>query len=322
MNNRHLVDGDLLPLLDMSPVMNLNADTLPAIRAAVQPLGEIVAPEAVERTLIAVPSQTGGPDVSLVLYRPAGEDGPLPCIFHIHGGGFVGGTVEMMEPIHRRLVIELDCVIASVDYRLAPETPFPGPLDDCAAALDWVFAHSAERLIDARRIGIMGESAGGGLAAGLALRTRDNSPNRVAFLHLAYPMLDDRTCTRADLPDHAGAFLWTRENNSFGWTSYLGKEPGADDISPYAAPARASDLAGLPPTFLFTGALDLFADESINFANRLARAGVPLDLHVFAGAFHGFDIDPSTGVAGRATQISREALRRFLHLPKQADRPD
>ena len=175
----------------------------------------------------------------------------------------------------------------------------------------WTFANAGELGVDTKRIGVMGESAGGGLAASLALMARDRGEYALAFQHLIYPMIDDRTCVREPHP-FAGEFIWHAHNNHFGWSALLGHEPGGESVSAYAAAARAEDLRGLPPTFLSTAALDLFVDEDVDYAQRLIRAGVPTELHVWPGAFHGFDLAGGTPVADAARRASNEALRRFL----------
>ncbi|MEP9360228.1 alpha/beta hydrolase [Sphingomonas sp. KR3-1] len=311
---RHLVDPELFDLLDLWPAVTLDASLLPLIRAPGRlPLGEIVNPERVEKREATAPGRDGAPDVPLLLYRPAGRAGEvLPCIYHIHGGGYVGGAAAGMEPVHRLMVEALGCALVSVDYRLAPETPFPGPLEDCYAGLAWLHAHADDLAIDAARIGIRGESAGGGLAAALALLVRDRDEFAIAFQQLIYPMLDDRTCTAQDHP-HAGKLIWNAESNRFGWRSYLGAEPGGEGISPYAAAARAEDLTGLPPAFLSTGALDLFIDEDLAYAGRLIRAGVPTELHVYPGAFHGFNVHKTAGVSLRSNRDAEDWLKRYLH---------
>jgi triacylglycerol lipase len=308
--SRHLVDPQLLPLLDAFPTVVLNAATLAELRTRTLPLPP---PEdcGVELALHQVPGPDGAPEVGMRVYRPRAAEGALGCIFHIHGGGFVGGSASEVEFLHRPLAASLGCVIVSVDYRLAPETAFPGNVEDCYAALGWTFANAAALGIDPDRVGVMGESAGGGLAAALALLARDRGQYRLAFQHLVYPMLDDRTCTAAPHPV-AGEFAWTADSNGFGWASLLGHAPGVDGVSPYAAPARATDLAGLPPTFISTAALDLFVDEDIEYAARLNRAGVAVELHVWPGAFHGFDLMPGAAVADAAKAASSSALRRFL----------
>ncbi|OYW92187.1 MAG: arylesterase [Caulobacterales bacterium 32-67-6] len=260
----------------------------------------------------AIPGPVGAPDVEVLIYRPKDAAGPLPCILHIHGGGYVAGAAADNEAVHRTLAADLACCIVSVEYRLAPETPFPGPVEDCYAALAWVFANAEALGVDRGRIGLMGESAGGGLAAGLALLARDRGDYLLAFQHLIYPMIDDRTCVSADPHPYAGAFVWTPQANAFGWRALLGHEAGLDGVSPYAAAARATDVSGLPPTFIATGALDLFLEEDLAYAQRLLRAGVPVELHVYPGAFHGFQWAPEAGVSQTAARDSRAALARAL----------
>lgn len=307
-HSKHLVDPELLPLLEAFPTVSITAENLAQLRARDLPLPkvEVWGVDWEERAF-------DGPDspIAVRIYRPRAATGPLGCIFHIHGGGFVGGSVAEVEFLHRPLAAELECAIISVDYRIAPETQFPGNIEDCYAALAWTFAHIDELGLDAARIGVMGESAGGGLSAALALLARDRGEYQLAFQHLIYPMLDDRTCVVEPNP-FAGEFIWHAQNNRFGWAALLGEEPGGQSVSPYASPARATDLAGLPPTFIGTAALDLFVDENIDFARRLNRAGVPTELHVWPGAFHGFDLLPGPAIADAARRTSTEALRRFL----------
>ncbi len=312
MSSRHLVDRELLTLLDVLPTIALSAETLPAVRAAVFPLAINGAAAAVELQRRSVRGPPNAPDVALMIYRPRQSAAAMPCIFHIHGGGYVAGSAASMEPLHRSLALAADCVIVSVDYRLAPETPFPGAIEDCYAALTWTFAAVASLGIDARRIGVMGESAGGGLAAALALLARDRGEHALAFQHLIYPMLDDRTCVSTIPHPYTGEFIWTAGNNDFGWSSLLGVAPGSDSVSPYAAAARAQDLSGLPPTFISTGTLDLFLEEDMEYARRLTRHGVPVELHVYPGAYHGFDLAPGSAVGLNANRDSLAALRRAL----------
>jgi triacylglycerol lipase len=310
---RDLVDPELFDLLDLWPAVTLTEELLPLVRAPGRlPLGEVVNPERVEKSEATAPGRDGAPDVPLVLYRPAGRAGEvLPCIYHIHGGGYVGGSAVGMEPVHRHMVEELGCALVSVDYRLAPETPFPGPLEDCYAGLAWLHANAAALHIDPARIGVRGESAGGGLAAALALLVRDRGEVRLAFQQLIYPMLDDRTCVGEEHP-YAGKLIWNAESNRFGWRAYLGQEPGGEGVLPYAAAARAEDLADLPPAFLSTGALDLFIDEDLAYAARLIRAAVPTELHVYPGAFHGFNVHKTAGVAQRSNRDAEDWLQRHL----------
>jgi triacylglycerol lipase len=314
LSSRHLVDPQLLGLLDSLPTLALSTENLPLVRAGSRLPSPGTREPAVEvrHAIQRVPGPAGAPEVALYLYQPQTGSDARPCIYHVHGGGYVLGTPETQRDAHRWMAAELGCCIVSVDYRLAPETPFPGPVEDCYAGLAWVTAHAAELGIDPARIGVMGESAGGGLAAALALMVRDRGELRLAFQHLIYPMIDDRTCVAGDPNPYVGEFLWTPHNNHFGWKSLLGQEPGGEGVSPYAAAARATDLAGLPPTFISTGSLDLFLEEDLDYAQRLLRAGVPVELHVYPGGFHAFDIDPAAAVSAQARRDSRAALARAL----------
>jgi acetyl esterase/lipase len=311
MDSRHLVDPQLAPLLEQFPCVCLSADQLDAVRNRQLPMPPME-DCGIDLERVSVAGPEGAPDILLHIYRPREATGALPCIYHIHGGGYVMGAAKELEAMHRPLAAALGCMIVSVDYRLAPETPFPGAIEDCYAGLAWTFAHAEARGIDPARIGVKGESAGGGLAAALALLARDRGEFPLAFQHLVYPMLDDRTCVAEAPHPFAGEFLWHAHNNRFGWASLLGHAPGEGKVSPYAAPARATDLAGLPPTFISTGALDLFLEEDIDYARRLLRAGVPTEFHIYPGAFHAFDLMPGAAVAEQARRDSQAALARFI----------
>ena len=315
--SRHLIDPQLLPLLDLLPTVEITVDNLAQRRARRLPF-EVADTSDVSLAKRNIPGLPGAPAVPLYIYRPIGAAGALPTIYHIHGGGFVTGSATQLEAVHRDVVRSLGCMLISVDYRLAPETVFPGAIEDCFAGLCWVIEHAAQLGVDLSRLGLCGESAGGGLAAALALMARDRNIQPLAFQHLIYPVLDDRTCMRLDPHPFAGEFLWHAPNNRFAWNALLGHEPGGDNVSHYAAPARATDLAGLPPTFLSVGALDLFVEENLEFGRRLMRAGVPVELHIWPGAIHGFDLVPDAHVAMEAIRASRTALRRFLWSGCQA----
>lgn len=318
MNTRRLVDPALLPVLDALPTFELSNALLAPMREAERfAQFPVIVSEAtlaaISQSVRTAPGPAGAPDITLTIYQPRVRAGPLPCVYHIHGGGYVGGAAGQLAPLHQNIAHDLECVIVSVDYRLAPEHRFPAGIEDCYAGLAWTFAHADKLGIDTTHIGVMGESAGGGLAAALALLARDRGEYALAFQHLIYPMLDDRTCIATDPNPIAGEFIWTRHNNHFGWEALLGRAPGSADVSAYAAAARAADVANLPPTFIACPTLDLFIDENIAYAQRLMRAGVPVDLRVYAGGFHGFDIfGGSAPIAVRARCDSQDALRQAL----------
>lgn len=253
---------------------------------------------AVENVTIAGP----GGSLRVRLYRPReAPTRPAPALLWLHGGGYVLGWPEQDDRACLAFAGRLRVTVVSVDYRLAPEHPFPAALDDALAALTWLVAHGEELGVDPARIAVGGSSAGGGLAAALAQRVHDTGPVRLAFQLLVYPMLDDRTASAA-APAQPDVRVWTPASNRFGWASYLGRDhrptdPGAEP-PPYAAPARRVDLAGLAPAWIGVGTEDLFFAEDSDYARRLEAAGVPTTLHVVQGAFHGFDsVFPRAGVS-------------------------
>jgi acetyl esterase/lipase len=214
----------------------------------------------------------------------------------IHGGGYVIGSAAQDDAVCRRFADQLGIVVAAVEYRLAPEHRFPVPLHDCHDALVWL---AGQPTVDPTRVAVGGASAGGGLAAALAVLARQRAEVPLAFQLLAYPMLDDRTAERTDL-DESNFRLWNNEANRFGWQSYTGHRPGSDEVSGLAAPSRLDDLAGLPPAWIGVGTLDLFHDEDLAYARRLREAGVECELDVVEGAFHGFDLVRAKAGVSRA----------------------
>jgi acetyl esterase/lipase len=298
-----ILDEEIAPLLEQAPAFQLSVDALPEMREARNAAMQVELSDAVERTDHVV---SDDPRVVVRVHRPTAVSGPLPGIYSIHGGGYVLGTYTVDDARFDRLCPTFPCVGVSVEYRLAPETAYPGPLDDCYAGLCWTFDHAVELGIDSDRVGIAGVSAGGGLAAALALLARDRGAVPVAFQLLECPMIDDRQTTSSSRLD--GLPIWSRESNEFGWRSYLGERYGRADLPPYAAAARADDLTGLPPALVIVGGADGFRDEDIEYALRLNQAGVPTELHVLPGAPHGVQMFASSVVARRWNQIVVEWL--------------
>ena len=310
-----LVAPELAPALELFPAMDFTQP--PAVyrnaflTREMPPLPPELAAIQVEERFI--PGAAGAPDVRVLHYSPSGEaQAPRAALLHIHGGGYVLGDPEISDAANRAWVAALGIVVVSVDYRLAPETVWPGALEDCYAALVWMHANAAELGIDPARIAIAGESAGGGHAAALALYARDKNGPDICFQLLDAPMLDDCTGADADPHPHVGHFVWTPEKNRYGWGSLLGVTPGGPDVPQAAVPARHADLSGLPPTFISVGAIDLFLEEDMEFTRRLSRAGVPVELHITPGAYHGFTVNQAAPQVLQYAQLRRTALARAL----------
>jgi len=315
MTSRHLVDPEIVALIEQFPSLQFDRETLVATRALMLEMGRGARPEPDPDVVVSerlVPGPAGAPQVRVIVSAPAAKGASGPGVLHVHGGGYVMGSADMGAQTDAAYVTQLGAVVISVDYRLAPETPHPGPVEDCYAALRWLYDNANELGVDRTRIAVTGESAGGGLAAALVLLARDRAEVPVAFQHLVFPMLDDRTAALAEPHPFAGEFVWTPKANLFGWTALLGQAPGGPDISPYAAPARATDLAGLPPTFMICGALDLFIEEDIDYARRLIRAGVPTEFHIYPGAPHAFNFVEAASVSKAFARDSMTALKRAL----------
>ncbi|WP_416982114.1 alpha/beta hydrolase [Streptomyces sp. T028] len=267
--------------------------------------------EAEDRT---VPGPEGAPDISLLICRPTAPAParPRPVVYHVHGGGMVLGNNRVGVDVALDWARELDMVVVSVEYRLAPENPHPAPVEDVYAGLLWTAEHAKELGADPERIVITGASAGGGLCAALALLLRDRGGPRLLGQLLECPMLDDRNDTPSS-HQMAGLGIWDRTANETGWTALLGERRGGPDVSPYAAPARAEDLSGLPPAFLDVGSAETFRDEVVAYASRIWQAGGVAELHVWPGGFHGFDgFAPQAALSGSARRAHLDWLRRLL----------
>lgn len=257
-----------------------------------------------------VPGGAGAPQVKLFVIN-AKPGTSRPGILHTHGGGYILGTAATDVRRLQELAKALDCVIVSVEYRLAPETRFDGSIEDNYSGLRWMSANADSLGLDRSRIAVMGESAGGGHAALLAITARDRGEIPIAFQLLVYPMLDDRTGGVVKVPPHIATVGWSASENQVGWRAFLGQQPGTAKVPVRAVPARTKSLAGLPPAFILVGGVDLFVSEDIDYAKRLNEAGVPTELLVIPGAFHGFDqLDPQSPQAQQFNGAKVEALRR------------
>ncbi|SHH64921.1 Acetyl esterase/lipase [Sporobacter termitidis DSM 10068] len=305
------VDPELRAMLSMMPREDFRKEDLNELRAGMATAFGPAVTNFPDCTVTdrRIPGPEGAAQVRVRLYDPAGPARNRPGVLYIHGGGYILGTPEMTDSSCAGIAAALGAVVASVDYRLAPEHPFPAPLEDCYAALAW-FADNAPALdADRDNIAVVGGSAGGGLAAALALLARDRKGPRITFQAPLYPMLDDRNITPSSR-EFTDPRVWSRDKNIFAWESYLGPLYGGD-VPQYAAPARALNLAGLPPAYTFVGALDLFRDETTDYVTRLLQAGVPTEFHIYPGCFHGFDMFP-TEIGRRAAAGLIDALKRAL----------
>lgn len=320
MTTKHLVDPELAAILDYIPATVLTAEILPQVRAMSRLSVDLSPSPMFSVSEHFIPGAEGSPDVRVLLYLPTSAQGTVPALIWLHGGGYIMGSANAEDAMVKTIVSAVGCAVISVDYRLAPETPYPGSVEDCYAALKWLSTHADELGIDSERIAVGGSSAGGGLAAALALMARDRGEFHLMFQLLIAPMIDDRTCTLAKPHPYTGEFIWTREANRFGWTSLLGQEPGGVDVSPYAAAARAENLEGLPAAFINVGAIDLFMEEDMEYARRLMRAGVPTELHVYPGAYHGFRMVADAQVTQTAQRDQLSALKRAFGSSSQADK--
>jgi acetyl esterase/lipase len=306
--NIKLVDPELLPLLRMMPRGDVErtAETMPAVREGFRQFFEASralkgpGPTGVTVREINIPGVAGAPPVRALVYEPEGEVKGRSAMLDIHGGSWILGFPEMNDFRNRNLSHDLGLLIVSIDYRLAPEHPYPAAIDDAHAALVWMNTNADKLGINPARIAVSGNSAGGAIAGGLVLRTRDEGKYLPAFQVLIYPALGDRQPLSGPLP--------------FAVKSYLGKlaEEGAD-VPAYAFPAKADTLAGSPPTFIAVGALDYLNKQNVEFARRLIENEVPTELHVYPGAFHGFDAQTTAHVSRRFYDDLRTAIGRALN---------
>jgi acetyl esterase/lipase len=314
-DTKYAYDPEFLPLLPVLPTVTDFGDPNALAQMRGQRADIFGSPppdrDDVSKLDRTVPGRSGDPDVPIRIYTPkAASSEPRGCVFEIHGGGFIMGDIEMMDPWCQVAAARLDAVVVSVDYRLAPEYPFPAAIEDCYAALCWTAAHAQELGVAPERIAIAGQSAGGGLAAGTVLLARDRNGPRLCFQALDIPELDDRLETPS-MKAFTDTPLWNRPNAVWSWKFYLG-EKHSGEVSPYAAPARAKDLSNLPAAYISTMEFDPLRDEGIDYALRMLQAGVQVELHSYPGTFHGSALLPTAEVSRRASADSMGVLERAL----------
>lgn len=306
------LEAVLAVLADQIPP-TLTAEMIPDMRRATpaEVTDEMIETSGLTRRDVAIPGYRGD-EITVSVITRRDHRGLGPGIYHTHGGGMVSG--DRFSGLVQALpwVVEHDAVLVTVDYRLAPEHPDPYPVEDCYAGLVWTAEHAGELGMDRDRLIIAGQSAGGGLAAGTALLARDRQGPALIGQVLVYPMLDDRDRTVSSA-QFTGVGVWDRSSNVMGWTALLGERRGTDAVSCYAAPARATDLTGLPPAFIDCGSAEVFRDEDVAYASALWHAGVQAELHIWPGGFHGFDLTaPHTALAHAMTAARNAWVARTL----------
>jgi acetyl esterase/lipase len=304
-----LVDPECRGVLEILDSPAPTDATLAALRAGSGRVAEIIdvtVDAGVTLTQRTIPGPRGAPDVRLLILTPVGLESAMPALLYFHGGGFIAGSPDIMIGWGGKLAKDVGCVIVLPTYRLAPETRWPGPIEDLYATLCWVGDNTDILRIDPARIAIGGGSAGGGHAAALALHVRKLGGPKILHQLLMFPMLDDRPAANP----YAGEFGWTREHDRFGWTALLGVPAGSKDVPAEAVPGRVLDLSGLPPAYIGIGALDLFVDSNLDYAKRLMHCGVPVELHVFPGGYHGFEfVAPNAAISQIAIADIPRVLR-------------
>ena len=309
------VAPELKEILTVFPPLSLPEGLEAARQAPAIPIEKL---ESVNITVRTIPGGDGQ-DMKVKIYEPVPRGAEtLPALLFIHGGGYVIGDADGSDGDCQEFAKEAQCVVVSVDYRLAPEHPYPAPLEDCYSALVWMTNAANELNIDVSRVAVAGQSAGGGLTAALSLLARDRKGPAISFQMPLYPMIDDRNVTPSSYEITDERAIWNRGNNLAGWRMYLGEHANGE-ISPYAAPARAKNLSNLPPTFTCVGQLDPFRDETIEYVAKLAQAGVPVEFHLYPGAYHGFELlNPTSEIGKKAKNEYVQALKRALQLQPES----
>ena len=301
--------ASMFPRLDISDVLTARATLETFIEDMAKQGVERPTDDGVEEIERTIPGPGGAPDVRIRIYMPKERTEAGPGFVNFHGGGFVLGDLESEHPRCLVMAAAAGAVSVGVDYRLAPENPFPAGVEDCYSALQWVVEHAQELKINPAKIAIGGCSAGGNLTAAVALMARDRGGPRAALQMLFYPVIDDH-CDTPSMLDGAGLYIWDYQNSLDMWHHYIGRDRST--VSPYASPARAGDLSGLPPAYVMTCEHDPLRDEALIYATRLMQAGVPVDLHNYPGTVHGFDFLTQALISTRAVREGVEAFQRAM----------
>jgi len=313
-----LIEAGFQEIVDLGVTIDVTMEQIPGMRAKL--IADLLTDEALEKggaidvTQLAIPTQDGSAEIPVLIMRPAGRTGALPCVYYTANGGKILQHPRVaLTDVELDWVTEFGCVFVSVAGRVGPEHPHPALVEDAYAGLVWIGQHASELDIDLDRLVIMGKSGGGGLCAATVLYARDHGGPTIAHQMLIYPMLDDRAIT------HSSSFEgipWDRNSNQTGWRALLGDAAGGPDVSQYAAAARADDLRDLPPAYLEVGSSELFRDETIQYAFQLAQADVPIELHSWMGGYHAFEINAPHADVSRAAIAARTSyLRRALRGP-------
>ena len=301
---------DTLPSIDLSDLKAVKHSRKNSFQAS-----QDIDTSSLEITDLEIPGPENSPPVSIRIYKPKENRKNGPGLLYIHGGGFILGSIDGEHIGSANIAMNLNIIVVSVEYRLAPEFPYPAAIEDCYAALQWFATNAQSMGVDKTHIGICGQSAGGGLSAGTALLARDRKGPELCFQFLGIPEVDDRLNTHS-MTQFVDTPVWNRPNAEMSWQYYLGDEwqPGGSDVPIYAAPSRATDLSGLPPAFITVMEFDPLRDEGINYAMKLLASGVSTELHAYPGTFHGSSMVVNAKVSQRASKEMLEALARGLGL--------
>ncbi|WP_142956115.1 alpha/beta hydrolase [Enterococcus durans] len=302
------IHPELLDTFENLSPMNLSEEALPNIRAINKAsINAYIDNDITQKDYYMLNENSG---IRIKVYAPRNQTRKLPVVLFIHGGGYMFGSIEGNDPKCARYVKEVNCVVVSVDYRLAPENPYPAAIEDCYLALEWIVSNKDLLNVDIKRLAVVGGSAGGGLVAALSLLTRDRKGPKIKFQMPLFPMIDD-SCTTYSSNEFHDKRIWSKELNKFAWSMYLKDIEG--ETPKYAAPMRETDFSKLPATYTTVGTLDPFRDETINYVQALISANIPVEFHLYPGCYHEFeDIVPNSYISKKAIEDSIVALKRGL----------